>query len=227
MLVLGIETSSRLGSVALWRDGHTLAEQTIAQTHNHGALLWVELRRLCADAATAPSDLDLLAVSQGPGSYTGLRIGITAARTAAWALGKPMLGVPSLDVLAHNAPPDAVHVATLLDAKRRQVYACVFERREGRLEPTMPYSVLRPDELELPAQCLVLGDAVERYRDALAGAGATFGDQGASRPRASVVARLAAARYHQGERCELHALTPIYLRRPEAEEVWERRHGKS
>ena len=73
----------------------------------------------------------------------------------------------------------------------------------------------------------VLGDAVRRHRGALAREGVTLGDEEQSRPSAAVVARLAAERYAAGERCELHALTPIYLRRPEAEEVWERTHGKS
>ena len=227
MLVLGIETSSRLGSVALWRDGQTLAEQAIARGNNHGARLWVELREVFGEATLRPDALDLIAVSLGPGSFTGLRIGITAARAAAWMLGKPVLGVPSLHVLAENAPQDAEHVATLLDAKRKQVYACLFERRGGRLEPTMSYAVARPEELELPTPCLVLGDAAERHREALTREGVALGDAEASRPRASVVARLAAERHAAGERCELHALTPIYLRRPEAEEVWERRHGKT
>ncbi|MFW6108704.1 MAG: tRNA (adenosine(37)-N6)-threonylcarbamoyltransferase complex dimerization subunit type 1 TsaB [bacterium] len=227
MLVLGIETSSRLGSVALRRDDEALAERLIAQSQGHGALLCNELRRLFDRAGLAPEALDLIAVSQGPGSYTGLRIGITAARTAAWTLGKPVLGVPSLDVLAENAPPEADHVATLLDAKRKQVYACLYERRQGRLERTMPYRVVRPAELELPTPCLVLGNAAERYREVLGGEGVSFGGEAASRPTAGAVARLAAERYAAGQRCELHALTPIYLRRPEAEEVWERRHGKS
>jgi tRNA threonylcarbamoyladenosine biosynthesis protein TsaB len=227
MLVLGIETSSRLGSVALRRDDETLAERVIAQGQGHGALLWNEFRRLFADAGLSPEALDLIAVSQGPGSYTGLRIGITAARTAAWTLARPILGVPSLDVLAENAPPDPAHVATLLDAKRKQVYACLYERRQGRLERMMPFRVVRPAELDLPTPCLILGDAAERYRGTLAREGVSFGDQEASRPRAGVVARLAAERYAAGERRALHALRPIYLRRPEAEEVWERRHGKS
>ncbi len=227
MLVLGIETSSRLGSVALWRDGRTLAERTIAQGREHGARLWIQLRDAFADAGLDPDQLDLIAVSQGPGSYTGLRIGLTAARTAAWTLGTAVLGVPSLDVIAQNAPPEAAHVAVLLDAKRKQVYACLYERSGGVLGAAMPYCVVRPEELELPTPCLVLGDAVRRHRGALAREGVTLGDEEQSRPSAAVVARLAAERYAAGERCELHALTPIYLRRPEAEEVWERTHGKS
>ena len=227
MLVLAIETSSRLGSVALWRDGRSVAERVIAQSQGHGAMLFVEARALFEQAALRPADLDLVAVSQGPGSYTGLRIGLTAARTAAYVLGTPVLGVPSLDVLAENAPPDAAHVATLLDAKRGQVYACLYARRAGLLARQTPYQVARPDELELPTPCLVLGDGIARFRDALARPGLTLATEAAWRPRACVVARLAAARHQAGERHELHSLQPIYLRRPEAEDVWERRHPKS
>jgi len=224
MLVLAVETSSRLGSVALWRDGHVLAERVLAQSLNHGALLFVELRSLHTEAGIEPAGIGLIAVSQGPGSYTGLRIGLAAARTAAYALGKPLLGVPSLDVLAENAPPDAPHVATLLDAKRGEVYACLYVRRCGRLERQTPYHVIRPELLELPAPCLVLGDAAERYADALARPGVAVAGTALWRPQAGVLARLAAERYNAGERQELHAIEPIYLRRPEAEDVWERKH---
>ena len=225
MLVLGIETSSRLGSVALWHDARVLAERLIAQGHNHGAVLFVELRRIFDEAGRRPADLGLIAVSQGPGSFTGLRIGLTAARTAAHVLGAPVVGVPSLDVLAENAPPDAQYVATLLDAKRGQVYTCIYERRGEGLARQMPYSVVRPEELELPTPCLVLGDACERFQDELTREGVTLSDREMWRPRAAAVARLGAARYGQGERHELHSLSPINLRRPEAEDVWDRRHG--
>ncbi len=241
MIVLAIETSSRLGSVALWRDGQTLGERTLSQGQDHGSLLFVELRRLHADAGVEPAGVDLIAVSQGPGSYTGLRIGIATARTAAYALGKPLLGVPSLDVVAENAPADAAHVATVLDAKRGEVYACVFTRGSHlhlahgrhvpnedvipRLERQMPYCTIRPEALELPTPCVVLGDGAERYPEAFARPGVAVAEKEAWRPRAAAVARLAAERYNAGERQELHALGPLYLRRPEAEDVWERRHG--
>jgi len=227
MLTLGIETSSRLGSVALWRDGQPLGERVLSQALDHGALLFVELRRLFEELALAPSDLDLIAVSLGPGSFTGLRIGLTAARTAAYVLGKPLLGVGSLDVLAENAPPEARTVATALDAKRGDVYACVFGREHGRLRRRSAYQVVKPEELDLPTPCHVLGDALARYRSAFERPGAVLLDEDLWRPRATVVARLGAERFAAGERQDLHSLEPLYLRRPEAEEVWERKHGKT
>jgi len=227
MVVLGIETSSKLGSVALWRDGHPLGEHVLAQTLNHGALLFVELRRVHEEAGLEPADVGLIAVSQGPGSFTGLRIGLAAARAAAYVLRKPLLGVPSLDVLAENAPPEAPNVATVIDAKRGEVYACLYARRDDGLERRMPYRVVRPEELELPEPCVVLGDGIERHREALSRPGVTLAEKEAWRPLATTVARLAATRYDRGERQELHAVAPLYLRRPEAEEVWERKHARA
>ncbi len=225
MIVLGIETSSRVGSVALWREGAVVGERELAQGLNHGALLFGELAALHREAGVDPAALDLVAVGQGPGSYTGLRIGLTAARTAAYALGKPLLGVPSLDVAAENAPHGADRVAVVVDASRGQVYAALYERRSGRLGRQTPPRVVRPEELELPAPCLVLGDALGRYGDALARPGVVFAAEGLWRPRAGALARLAAQRFRAGERQGLHEVEALYLRRPEAEDVWERRHG--
>ncbi len=225
MVVLAIETSSRLGNVALWRDGRTLAERVVTQKLRHGARLFTALEEIHAEAALEPSQIALVAVSQGPGSYTGLRIGITAARMAAHVLGKPLLGVPSLDVIAENAPPGAANVAAVLDAKRGELYACLYARGAGGLERQTPYRVVRPEALELPTPCVVLGDGVAAHGEALRRDGVTLADEAAWRPRADVVARLAAGRYERGERHELHAVAPLYLRRPEAEEVWERRFG--
>jgi len=227
MVVLAIETSNRLGSVALWRDGRLVAERALPQSMNHGALLLTEAQQLHAEACLPPSALDLVAVSLGPGSYTGLRIGLTAARTAAFALAKPLLGVPSLDVLAENAPTDANRVAVLLDAKRGQVYACGYERRGGRLERVTPYHVAWPRELVLREGTLVLGDAILVYPGELTRPGVTLAAPDSWAPRAGVLARVAAQQFAAGVRQELHAVEIIYLRRPEAEEVWERRHRKA
>jgi tRNA threonylcarbamoyladenosine biosynthesis protein TsaB len=227
MLVLALETSSQLGSVALWRDGATLAERVIAQKLRHGAHLLTALQAIHEEAGVRPEQVDLVAVSLGPGSYTGLRIGLTAARTAAHVLGKPLLGVASLDAIAENAPAEAERVVPVLDASRGEVYAALYVRRDGRLERETPYRVVRPEVLDLPAPCLVLGDALERFCEAFRRPGVTLADAEAWWPRAAVVARLAAERYGRGERQELHSLAPLYLRRPEAEDVWERRFGNN
>jgi len=226
MLVLAIETSNKIGSVALWRDGEVVGERVLAQSRNHGALLFGQCRELHESAGIRPETLDLIAVGRGPGSYTGLRIGITAARTAAFALRKPLLGVPSVDVAAWNAPAHAPHVAVVVDAKRGQVYAANYSRRGQSLECDTPCRIARPGEVELPEGCVVLGDALERYAEVFLRRGAVLAPEAAWRPRAAVLAGLAAERFAAGERQDLHAVEILYMRRPEAEDVWERRHAR-
>ncbi len=225
MIVLAIETSSKVGSVALWRDGAVLCERGLEQGPNHGSLLFGALAEVHRETGIEPAALDLIATGQGPGSYTGLRIGVTAARTAAYALGKPLLGVPSLDAAAGNAPDSAEHVVVVVDASRRQVYAALYARRGGRIERQAAIRVVRPEELELPTPCIVLGDGAERYGDVLARPGVAFAPRETWHPRASAVASLAAERFRAGERQGLHEVEVLYLRRPEAEDVWERRHA--
>jgi tRNA threonylcarbamoyladenosine biosynthesis protein TsaB len=215
-----------MGQVALWADGRVLAEHTVTQSLRHGAHLFPALRRIHDEAGRRPGELDLVAVSQGPGSYTGLRIGITAARTIAYVLGRPILGVPSMDVIAENAPPEAEHVAVVLDAKRGEVYACVYSRTPVGLDRQMPYRVVRPEALDLPTPCVVLGDGIRKHGEVWQQGDVALGAEEDWEPRAESVARLAAQRYQAGERQGLHDLDPLYLRRPEAEDVWERRFGK-
>ena len=89
----------------------------------------------------------------------------------------------------------------------------------------MPYRVVRPEALELPSPCHVLGDAIVRYGDVFQRQGVTLAQQDDWRPRASAVARQGLERWRAGQRKGIHEIEPLYLRRPEAEEVWERRHG--
>lgn len=128
MIWLGIETANAPLSVALVKDGKVLAEvvQNIKMTHSVGAMPAVE--ELFVKSGIKPAEIDAVAVSEGPGSYTGVRIGVTVAKTLAWTLKKPLVGVSSLQALAENAKLYTGIVCSIFDARRQNVYAAAYKK---------------------------------------------------------------------------------------------------
>lgn len=141
MWILGIETSSPGGSVALARDGETVIEIPLDRGLAHGRNLVPALQALLDRAGLTPQELDLIAVTQGPGSHTGLRVGLTAARTLAYCLGKPCIGVRAVEALCDHAPADAPAVVAAIDARMNRVYGGVLQAGTWTLAPA-----LRPAE---------------------------------------------------------------------------------
>ncbi|MFF2179239.1 tRNA (adenosine(37)-N6)-threonylcarbamoyltransferase complex dimerization subunit type 1 TsaB [Lysinibacillus sp. NPDC058147] len=126
MIWLGIETANAPLSIAVIRDGKVIAEivQNIKLTHSAGAMPAIE--EVLAKAGIKPSELDAIAVSEGPGSYTGVRIGVTLAKTLAWTLKKPLVGISSLKSLAANAALYDGFICPIFDARRDNVYTAVY-----------------------------------------------------------------------------------------------------
>ncbi|MBM4049719.1 MAG: tRNA (adenosine(37)-N6)-threonylcarbamoyltransferase complex dimerization subunit type 1 TsaB [Planctomycetes bacterium] len=253
MNLLAIETSGLIGSVALCRDDAVIFERSFQKGLIHGRELMPAIKAGFDQVGWKPADMDLIALSIGPGSFTGLRVGVACAKTLAFALKKDVVAVPTLDVLAENAPADAPAVCPILDARREYVYAAIYERAEVRdqksevrgQESTIqnPKSKIQnprrratallcvpPAQLAalLPPRCLVFGDGATRYRDILAAREAVFGPEELSVAKARVVARLGLDLYRQGQKvANPHALTPLYLRRSEAEEKWAEKQALS
>ena len=127
MIWLGIDTANTPLAVALVKDGQVLANEVtnIKLNHSGGAMLAIE--RLLTRVKLTVQQIDAIAVSEGPGSYTGIRIGVTLAKTLAWTLKKPLVGVSSLKMLAANATMYNGIVCTLIDARRQNVYAGAFD----------------------------------------------------------------------------------------------------
>jgi len=231
MRVLGIETSAQVGSVALLEIGGDGAETRVEERSfekglRHGRDLVPTIDALAHDWGLQPDAIDLFAVSQGPGSYTGIRVGVTCAKTLAYSLGKPVVGVPSLDVLASNAPR-AGRVCAALDAKRKRVYFCTFRREDADLAAEAPYRALPVAEAAAAVQPgdFVIGDALQLYAREFAARTAVLAEEALWLPHAAFVARLGARKLRLRGADDTFALAPIYLHRPEAEEVWERKHG--
>lgn len=195
------------------------AECAERESRSHTVSLPRLVERTLADAGLRIADIDALAVSIGPGSFTGLRIGLAFAKGLAYAGRLPLAAVPTLEALAWvaEASPDD-RVCAALDARKREVYAAFFTTTpDGPVRSTEDVA-LRPDELarRMRPRCVLVGDASDVYGDVL-GAWATIRPFATHHPRGGIVARLGAARLARGEAADTGALEPTYVRAPEAE----------
>ena len=167
VLILAIETATGCGSVALTRGigyaGKVLAEYSLQPEVTHSRRLLGSVHAVMKAAGVEWKHLDGIAVSQGPGSFTGLRIGMAAAQGMAMAAGIPLLAVPTLDGLAAQVPPVDCPVCCLLDARKQQVYAALYRCETTGYQRISPFLVLRPEELVAHVQepTLVVGPGVQ------------------------------------------------------------------
>jgi len=227
---LALETSGQHGSVAIGRQDECLESRRFSAEMQHATELLPTIDALCRAHGAKPGYLAWVCVSGGPGSFTGLRVGVTCARMLAMGLWLAVVRVPTLEVIAQNAlqtrvPPQRVVV--LLDAKRKRVFAGQFKRRGDRFVSAGPPVEADPREFcaKQPRPCAVMGEGVSVHRQAVRDSGLVVLPEHLSRPRAEVVFQLGVVRAAAGEVDDPRGLVPIYVRRPEAEEVWERRHG--
>lgn len=229
--ILAVETSSRHGSLAIGRGDDLLTERPFTQQRRHAVELVPTLDKALADLGWKPGDLEEVYVSAGPGSFTGLRIAITFAKTLACAAACRLVLVPTVEVLACNAPPAVRHLAIVLDAKRAQIYTAVFSRSvNDAFAQIMDTALLTPTEMlaAAPRPLHLLGEGIDYHRDALNIGGDVLEiDRDLWPPRAEAVYRVGRRMAQAGLFTEPRDATPIYLRRPEAEEKWEQLHSKS
>jgi len=197
MIWLGIDTANAPLSVAIVKDGTTLGEitQNIKLTHSVGAMSAIE--ELFERVQLKPADLDAIAVSEGPGSYTGVRIGVSIAKTLAWTLKKPLVGVSSLKTLAANVSMFNGLICPLVDARRQNVYTALYEGTT--LEEVME-------------------DTHEHIEERI-GSLAIYAPSSQSLPRASEIIRLAQKEELPSVE-NTHSFTPQYRRIAEAEANW-------
>jgi tRNA threonylcarbamoyladenosine biosynthesis protein TsaB len=223
MLVLGIDTATTIASVGLVRDGEPVAEESRLAVPGHTEMLLPLISGLLDRSKTSLVELSGIGISIGPGSFTGLRVALGTVKGFAYALGYRVVGIPTLEALAHTVKDWEGIVCPLLDARKHEVYAALFRRdSHGRLERLTPDLVLTPQTLleRINDPCLFLGDGVEAYGELIrkrCRPGASVLPFASYHPRGAVVARSAWERLCLGEQEDLYGLTPHYVRLPEAE----------
>ncbi|MDA8096775.1 MAG: tRNA (adenosine(37)-N6)-threonylcarbamoyltransferase complex dimerization subunit type 1 TsaB [Desulforudis sp.] len=233
MLVFGIETSGPVCSVGLVDRDTVLAERTVWGQKIHSVRLIPLIDGVLRDAGKQPVNLEGIAVSSGPGSFTGLRIGLTTAKSLAHALDLPVVGVPSLDVLAYPVRETAGLVCAIVPARKGEVYAGVYG--PGHPEPrclhgpvALETGALVEMACRLDEPILFLGEAVSSCRELLEkelGTRARFSPV-SLQPRGAVVAEMGRVRLVDGRGTTAFTLQPEYIRPPAAELVWQARNER-
>ena len=223
MKILAVDVSTSSGSVALLDEMELKAEWSLhsARTHNRRLLKTIDL--LLHQVNWTVQDVDGFAVTLGPGSFTGIRIGISTVKTLAWVLQKPYVGIPTLDALAAPLGFAALPVCTLLDARKKELYVAFYQPDgNGTCRRSSPYLVKSPEHVlrEIQETTLFCGDGWLLHRDWFL---SNLGDQAVELPppfhtiRASFVAGLARQRFLQGAGDDPMSSVPIYVRASEAE----------
>jgi tRNA threonylcarbamoyladenosine biosynthesis protein TsaB len=239
-----METSAARGGVALLRDTETVAEQSFEAGLVHGREVAPAIKEVTDRAGIPLGDIDLISVDIGPGSYTGVRVGIATAKALAWALGRKLAAVVSLDALAEAAKELGEVIVPVLDARREQLYSATYSSKAGVVTRNAGPAIL---DLEgfietAPRPAVLLGDAIARFPEHFPEKkGVTYAAEQFWTPRASVIAELGSRAVLQDCHCEEVAqplekgacgpdeaisgvladpvmLEPLYLRPSEAEQ---------
>ncbi|TAN39542.1 MAG: tRNA (adenosine(37)-N6)-threonylcarbamoyltransferase complex dimerization subunit type 1 TsaB [Nitrospirae bacterium] len=223
MKILAIETSTMLGGVAAMdsRSG-LIAEIRLNVKTTHSERLMTAIDQLFSESGLCLSDMDAFAVASGPGSFTGLRIGLSTAKGLAYATGKPVVTVPTLEAFAWNFPYSRFPVCLMLDARKSEVYAALFRwQGEGFVRELSEVSI-PPEALlaRLQGDVLFAGEGALLYKEMVAqamGSCAWFAPADKMVPAPSAIALLGLKKAEAGEFTDPFEAAPCYIRRSEAE----------
>ncbi len=229
MLTLAVDTSTITASCAVAENGRILSELNIQYGKTHSQKIIPMIKTVLKMIEKDFTDIDLYAASTGPGSFTGLRIGVVTVKAMAYAHNKPVCAVPTLDALAFSMPDFKGVITPMMDARNNQVYTALYKKENNQLQKLIPEAGIHIDEwieelINQNEDVLVLGDAAplhlnrmqEILKDRLVSASSQL-----SFSRASAVALLAEHAYSDNKSMDAFDLTPFYLRKSQAERMQE------
>lgn len=229
MKVLAVDTSSIVATVAIMEDEKLIGEYIINHKKTHSQKLMPMIKEIMNSVELKVDHIDLFAAAIGPGSFTGIRIGVATIKGLAHAVDKPVVGVSTLDGLAYNLPYTQHLICPIMDARRGQVYNAVYRWKEEDLQILKAYRALSIEELiqELKSRgedVIFCGDGVPVFRTKLEselGELSKFAFANSNMQRASSIAALALQRARRGETESYMDLKPFYLRKSQAEREYE------
>ncbi len=221
--MLAIETSTVCGSIALVRPGLCHGELSLNSHKTHSKRLLHSIDYLLKECDLTLDDVDGFVISLGPGSFTGLRIGLSTVKGFCIASGKPLVGVSSLDGLAVQFPFSPHPIRPIIDARKKEVYTAAYRSdTSGLLEQTSPYQAIAPADLvrEISEPTLFVGDGLDLYQEMLQESlaeKALFAPSEQNFVRAAAIGMLGLAKWQSNEFMEAAHAVPIYVRASDAE----------
>jgi tRNA threonylcarbamoyladenosine biosynthesis protein TsaB len=219
VIVLAIHSTTQCLAAALVRDGNVLAEEVRPPAREHAESLAVMVKGLIEDLGMTVRDLDGLGVAMGPGSFSGIRVGLATVKGMGLVLGKPVAGISSLEILAWEGLRQGESGASVIDARRGEIYVCLYKKEGDGLDLLDGPVLTAADGLELlkwpgTDRLVICGDpATERLAES-----SNIPHRTVSGCSASACGELTLKRLHNGDWDDLHALVPLYVRRSDAEE---------
>ena len=225
MKILAVDTATTSCSAAIVDNGLVNAELTTVNNQTHSKHLMTMIDTVCGLSGLEITAIDGFAVTLGPGSFTGLRIGISTVKGLAWSLKKPVVGISSLEALAWQCAPVSYLICPLLDARKHEVYACRYRFLAGELTKEGSEQVAAPAAVihDIREPCLFVGNGAILYEKEISqklGEVAFIAGGSHDKIRASSIAELSVDRFTRHQTDDVASLVPRYIRKSDAELHW-------
>ncbi len=214
MKILGVDTTTKFLCLGIY-DGSKIYEYSLESGIKHSALLVPTIKRVLDVLGWHIRDIDYFACGLGPGSFTGMRVGLSTIKGLSWSLDKPIIGISSLDILARNASRLGGYIVPAIDAKRGLIYCSIYRIKNGALKRIAPYLLLNEGEFlkKIPKNSIVLADAINLYKEDILRKikGIKILDKDYWYPKAHNIIKLALERIEDKKFNNAFKIKPIYL----------------
>lgn len=231
MKILAVDTSANVATVAITENDRVVGEYFINHGKTHSQKLMPMIKELMKSLDVNCADIDLFAASNGPGSFTGLRIGVTSIKAMAYVAQKPVIGVPTLDALAYNIPANESLICPIMDARNNQVYTAIYQWEQDKMVRVSEYMGIPIEALlkliqSKNSKTTFLGDGVTLHRNLLKESleeQCVFAMENSMLQRASSVAKAASIMIAEGKVENYFEMVPFYLRKSQAEREYDKK----